>query len=63
MFVNCSQLMTIAYSLYENCLQIVVNAPFWLYTSQVLFSRFMNQGNKKKFILARPQRVTPILLR
>ncbi|XP_012575128.1 patellin-6-like isoform X1 [Cicer arietinum] len=42
---------------------IVVNAPFWFYTSQVLFSRSMNQRNKKKFILARPQKVTRILLK
>ncbi|KAJ1397832.1 CRAL/TRIO, N-terminal domain [Sesbania bispinosa] len=42
---------------------IVVYAPFWFYTSQVLFSRFMNQRNKKKFILARPQKVTQTLLK
>ncbi|XP_027362955.1 patellin-4-like [Abrus precatorius] len=42
---------------------IVVYAPFWFYTSQVLVSRFMNQRNKKKFILARPQRVTQTLLK
>ncbi|XP_058770958.1 patellin-4-like [Vicia villosa] len=46
--------------IYKN---IVVNAPFWFYTSQVLFSRFLNQRNKKKFIFARPPRVTPILLK
>ncbi|XP_047169899.1 patellin-4-like [Vigna umbellata] len=40
---------------------IIVYAPFWFYTSQVLFSRFMNQRNKKKFILARPQKVTQTL--
>jgi hypothetical protein len=44
-------------------MQIVVNAPFWFYTSQVLFSRLMSQRNKSKFIFARPQRVTPILLK
>ncbi|CAK8571768.1 unnamed protein product [Lathyrus sativus] len=42
---------------------IVVNAPFWFYTSQVLFSRLLNQRNKKKFIFARPPRVTPSLLK
>ncbi|KAG4981973.1 hypothetical protein AAZX31_10G035300 [Glycine max] len=42
---------------------IIVYAPFWFYTSQVLFSRFMNQRNKKKFILARPQKVTQTLLK
>ncbi|KAK2455283.1 Sec14p phosphatidylinositol transfer family protein [Trifolium repens] len=46
--------------IYKN---IVVNAPFWFYTSQVLFSRLMSQRNKSKFIFARPQRVTPILLK
>ena len=42
---------------------IVINAPFWFYTSQVLLSRFMSQRYKKKFIFARPQRVTKILLK
>lgn len=42
---------------------IIVYAPFWFYTSQVLFSRFMNQRNKKKFILARPHKVTQTLLK
>ncbi|CAJ1968164.1 unnamed protein product [Sphenostylis stenocarpa] len=42
---------------------IVVYAPFWFYTSQVLFSKFMSQRNKKKFILARPQNVTQTLLK
>ncbi|KAL2323434.1 hypothetical protein Fmac_027813 [Flemingia macrophylla] len=36
---------------------------FWFYTSQVLFSRFMSQRNKKKFILARPHKVIQTLLK
>ncbi|KAL1367569.1 hypothetical protein HN51_021640 [Arachis hypogaea] len=42
---------------------IVLHAPFWTYTSQVLFSRFMSQRSKKKFILVRPQRITKTLLK
>ncbi|TKY52740.1 Patellin-4 protein [Spatholobus suberectus] len=42
---------------------IIVYAPFWFYTSRVLFSRFMNQRNKKKFVLARPHRATQTLLK
>ncbi|KAG4959346.1 Patellin-4 [Glycine soja] len=42
---------------------IIVYAPFWFYTSQVLLSGFMNQRNKKKFILARSQKVTQTLLK
>ncbi|KAK7393417.1 hypothetical protein VNO78_21972 [Psophocarpus tetragonolobus] len=42
---------------------IIVYAPFWFYTSQVLFSRFISQRNKKKFILARPHKVTHTLLK
>lgn len=42
---------------------IVVYAPFWLYTSRVLLSRFMNQRSKKKFILVRPQTVTKTFLK
>ncbi|XP_057427501.1 patellin-4-like [Lotus japonicus] len=41
---------------------VVIYAPFWFYTSQVLFSRIMNQRNKKKFILARSQKTTKTLL-
>ncbi|KAK7277547.1 hypothetical protein RJT34_22562 [Clitoria ternatea] len=42
---------------------IVIYAPFWFYTSQVLFSRLMNQRTKKRFILARPQKATKTLLK
>ena len=42
---------------------IVINAPFWFYTSQVLMARFMSQRSKNKFIFARPQMVTQILLK
>ncbi|KAF7818425.1 patellin-4-like [Senna tora] len=42
---------------------IVVNAPFWFYTSQVLFSKFMTQRSETKFILARAPRATGTLLK
>ncbi|XP_028758334.1 patellin-4-like [Neltuma alba] len=43
--------------------EIVVNAPFWFYTSQLLFSRFMSHKSEKEFMLARPPRATQTLLK
>ncbi|KAJ7977240.1 patellin-4-like [Quillaja saponaria] len=42
---------------------ILVNVPFWFYTSHVLLSRFMNQKTKRKFVFARPSKVTQTLLK
>ncbi|KAI4301094.1 hypothetical protein L6164_034410 [Bauhinia variegata] len=42
---------------------VVVNAPFWFYTSHVLLSRLLSQRSKRKFILARPAQATGRLLK
>ncbi|KAI9119278.1 hypothetical protein K1719_009953 [Acacia pycnantha] len=45
------------------CREIVVNAPFWFYTSQLLFSRFTAHKSEKEFMLARPLKATKTLLK
>ncbi|KAK7267356.1 hypothetical protein RIF29_20026 [Crotalaria pallida] len=42
---------------------IVVYAPFWFFTSQVIFSKLMSQSNIKRFVFARPQNTTQTLLK
>ncbi|KAK4281290.1 hypothetical protein QN277_012806 [Acacia crassicarpa] len=43
--------------------EIIVNAPFWFYTSQLLFSRFTTHKSEKEFLLARPLKATKTLLK
>ncbi|CAN1136765.1 PATL3 [Linum perenne] len=42
---------------------ILINVPFWYYTSRVVKSKLMNPRTKKKFILTRPSNVTQTLLK
>ncbi|KAJ6920659.1 patellin-4-like [Populus alba x Populus x berolinensis] len=42
---------------------IVINVPFWYYTSRFLTSRLKHQRGKKKVVLARPSKVTKTLLK
>lgn len=42
---------------------IIVNAPFWYYASHVLSSKLLSQRTKKKFVFARPNKVTKTLLK
>ncbi|XP_062024154.1 patellin-4-like [Rosa rugosa] len=42
---------------------IVINAPLWYYVLHVLRSRFLSHRTKKKFVFARPQKVTKTLLK
>ncbi|CAN0886053.1 PATL4 [Linum grandiflorum] len=42
---------------------ILINVPFWYYTSRVVTLKLKNPRAKKKFILARPSNVTQTLLK
>ncbi|XP_011004068.1 PREDICTED: patellin-4-like [Populus euphratica] len=42
---------------------ILINVPFWYYTSRFLTSRLKHQRGKKKVVLARPSKVTKTLLK
>ncbi|ESR62076.1 hypothetical protein CICLE_v10015053mg [Citrus x clementina] len=42
---------------------IIINAPFWYYALNALISPFLTQRTKSKFVVARPAKVTEILLK
>ncbi|EEF30345.1 Patellin-4, putative [Ricinus communis] len=46
--------------IYKN---ILVNVPFWHYTSHLVSSKILNHRTKGKFIIARPSKVTQTLLK
>lgn len=43
--------------------QIILNVPLWFYTFHLLLLRLLRQSDKRKFILARPAKVTKTLLK
>ncbi|KAK3193547.1 hypothetical protein Dsin_024857 [Dipteronia sinensis] len=42
---------------------IIINVPFWFYVCHVMSSKFISQRNKRKFVFARPSKVTKTLLK
>ncbi|KAK1586749.1 hypothetical protein Q3G72_005796 [Acer saccharum] len=42
---------------------IIINVPFWFYLCNVMTSKFISQRNERKFVFARPSKVTKTLLR